>query len=232
MNWNHLNNRAYTPYSGTPKAAIVKGSSGNYYAGVRIENVSFPLTITAIQTACCICLAESDTPVSLIIEDKHYDQLSFWEKEFNLDVQVSPLFPDINLKDLLLPTVADLEQKLITLLDQAICPNSNFPVSALLEVDGGFFEGANVEVSEWAYGLCAERIAISKAIAAGFKQFKSISVHTKYGGISSPCGACRQVIYEHLPFNKLRMFHADGSLSEQMTVDMLPFSFKSNILKK
>lgn len=99
-------------------------------------------------------------------------------------------------------------------------------------VYGGYYEGVNVEVSDWSMGLCAERIAIAKAKADGHSKFESMDVHTLKGEFSSPCGACRQVVTEMMPYHELRLFHADGSLSEHLSADLLPFSFKSSSLKK
>ena len=115
---------------------------------------------------------------------------------------------------------------------KSVIPNSDFPVSALLYVDDGYFEGTNIEVNDWTKGLCAERVALAKAITAGYFSFNHLEVHTQKGEFSSPCGACRQVIIEHLPYHTIKLHHADGSLSEHSTVDLLPYNFKTSSLKK
>lgn len=231
--WQQLEDNAYTPYSGIPRACVVESVSGKYYAGVRIENISFPLTISSVQAACSICLSEGEIPAILYLRDSEYEQVNIWANEFDLDVTVTEDISGFDFEELHIPNKEqNIPGRLEKLLDKAVIPNSEFPVSALLFTEKGFFEGVNVEISEWSQGLCAERVALCKARAAGFEKFEQIEIHTRYGEFSSPCGACRQVIIEHLPFNKVRLHHADGTQSEHLTVDLLPFSFKSASLNK
>lgn len=231
MDWESLKKLTYSPYSGKLKACVVESKTGKFYTGVRIENVAYPLTIPAVQAACSICLSEGETPAAIYVEDEDYDQIDFWTKEFDLNVIHGNTLPKTSENLLCTTPLEDVPKKLKELLDKAVVPNSDFPVSALLFVDGGYFEGVNIEVSDWTKGLCAERTAISKALSAGCTEFTRLDVHTRKGEISSPCGACRQVIIEHLPYHKIGLHHADGTLSEHLTVDLLPFSFKSTGLK-
>tara|TARA_R110002124_G_scaffold83383_1_gene218318 strand:+ start:2896 stop:3600 length:705 start_codon:yes stop_codon:yes gene_type:complete len=234
MNWKELEERAYVPYSQKPKACIVRGESGKFYPGVRIENVSFPITIPAIQAACCICLADGDLPSELIVKkDPNLEQFDFWVKEFKLTITeqedikaIEFIDPGIDIKP------ADIKNELILLLKRAITTYSDFPVSALLFCKDGVISGTNVEVSDWTKGLCAERVAIAKAISYGYTLMESMSLHTLKGEFSSPCGACRQVIHEHMPDNQIDFHHADGTLSTHFTGDLLPFSFSSTSLTK
>ncbi len=232
MNWTTLKDRSYVPYSENQKACVIQGDKGRFFAGVRIENVSFPLTITAIQAACCICLSEGETPTALFIPDKDFDQLQFWQDEFNLELTITDSLPsatDLEIKE---PLSSPEINRLVTLLDSAVPIHSDFPVSAILYTDDSFFEGVNIEVSDWGMGLCAERVALCKALVSGRTAFQRIAIHTKLGEVSSPCGACRQVLIEHLPMNKFTLYHADGSMSEHISLDLLPFSFTSQSLKQ
>lgn len=234
MNWKELEQRAYVPYSQVPRACVLQGKSGKYYPGVRIENVSFPLTIPAVQIACSICLADGDLPTSLIIKDAQpLEQFDFWVKEFNLSVYEKPQIEDIkfeNVATAVLPS--EIKQTLISLLSNAITTHSDFPVSALLFCKEGAVSGVNIEVSDWTKGLCGERLTIGKAISYGYSIFDSMSLHTLKGEFSSPCGACRQVIHEHMPDNEINFYHADGTLSTHYTGDLLPLSFSSKSLTK
>lgn len=234
MNWNELEQRAHVPYSRAPKACVIQGKSGNYYPGVRIENVSFPLTIPAIQIACSICLADGDLPASLIVKDDNpLEQFDYWVKEFDLSVVEKAQIDDIkfeNVATAILPS--EIKLTLISLLNKAITIHSDFPVSALLFCKEGAVSGVNIEVSDWTKGLCGERLAIGKAISYGYSLFDSMSLHTLKGEFSSPCGACRQVIHEHLPDNEINFYHADGTLSTHYTGDLLPLSFSSKSLTK
>lgn len=225
---------AYVPYSGKQVICIAESESGNYYAGVRIENISFPLTISAVQAACSICLSEGETPVRLYLENESAEQLHTWKKEFNLDIQITDDLSGFDTQDLLHkePLKDTIKAHLKSLLPAAVTPNSDFPVSALLFCENGYFEGVNVEISDWNQGLCAERVALAKAVAAGYREFDRMEIHTRDGEFSSPCGACRQVLIEHLPYHTIVMHHADGSTSEHKTVDLLPLSFKSSTLQK
>ena len=232
MNWSELHNNAYVPYSKHPRVCVVKGSNGGFYPGVRIENVSFPLTISAIQAACCICLSEGEKPESIYLQDENYSQLDFWKAEFNLTVSPASELSDFNFDGYEKNNLSDELPHLKDLLNKAVAIHSDFPVSALLYTDSFYFEGVNVEVSDWSMGLCAERVALAKAITSGVTAFTELAVHTRFGDVSSPCGACRQVIFEHLPLNKIRLHHADGTSSQHFSVDLLPFSFTSKSLKK
>lgn len=232
MNWSKLNNNAYVPYSKIPRACVVQGSDGGFYPGVRIENISFPLTISAIQAACCICLSEGEIPETIFLKDENYSQLEFWKKEFELTVKPVSELIDIDLRSFGKTNGPAELPHLKELLKRAVTTHSDFPVSALLYTNSLSFEGVNVEVSDWSMGLCAERVALAKAITSGVSTFTELAVHTRFGDVSSPCGACRQVIFEHLPLNKIRLHHADGTLSEHFSVDLLPFSFTSKTLKK
>lgn len=232
MNWDTLNTRSYTPYSKKQRSCLILGKSGKYYAGVRIENVSYPLTISAIQAACSVCLSEGDSPSTLILPDMNFDQLEFWKKELDLEVNVIEDIQNIQTEDLSKVKAANEIGTLKELLGKAVTINSEFPVSALLYTETAMFEGVNIEFSDWALGLCAERVALAKCIANGDTELTELAVHTKFGEVSSPCGACRQVIIEHLPLNKIRLYHSDDSVSEHYSVDLLPFSFTSGTLRR
>ena len=234
MSWKPLYQHAYVPYSRNKRACVVESENGKLYAGVRIENISYPLTIPAVQAACAICLSESEIPSKIYVDGADLEQLDFWAKEFDLEISETNTPPLDDLEDLFQKKDEEFEAfpKLQSLLDKAVIPNSDFPVSALLFVENGFFEGVNVEVSDWTNGICAERVALAKAYAAGHTDFKHMEIHTEKGEFSSPCGACRQVISELLPFHEIKLHHADGTLSEHLSLDLLPFSFKSSALKK
>jgi homotetrameric cytidine deaminase len=234
MSWIPLYKHVYAPYSETKSACVVQSKSGKFYAGVLIENISYPLTIPAAQAACAICLSEGEVPAKIYVDDSGAEQLNFWAKEFDLDVEETNTPPVDSLENLSIERENDIDIKsrLHSLLQKAVTPNSDFPVSALLFTQDQYFEGVNVEVSEWTKGICAERVALCKAVASGHTDFERFEVHAAKGEISSPCGACRQVISEHMPYHGINLHHSDGTLSEHLTIDLLPFSFKSSALKK
>ncbi len=121
-----------------------------------------------------------------------------------------------------------------TLLDQARiarenahAPYSRFPVgAALLTEDGRVFTGCNVENASYGLTICAERVAVFKAISEGVRDFRAIAVIGREDDVPcSPCGACRQVLHEFNP--TLRVIVPSGSGSSRVwTLDeLLPHAF-------
>lgn len=222
----------YVPYSKKRSVAIVRSEGGSWFPGVRIENISYPLSINAIQCALFCCLSEGHQPEELFTDDdSDASQIDYWERELDLQVHTDTnSLPDHTFADIKLDEDIDINKQLTKLLDFAIVEESNFPVAALLETEDGYFSGVNIECTAWNMGLCAERIAIAKALSYGQKKLKRLHVHTREGEFSSPCGACRQVIIEHLPDKQIHLHHADHSESVHFSNDLLPHSFSSSSL--
>jgi cytidine deaminase len=79
----------------------------------------------------------------------------------------------------------------------AYCPYSRYPVGASVLTDSGrIYTGCNVENASFGLAICAERVAIFKAVSHGDKKIKAVCVAAKS---AKPCGACRQVIIEFAP---------------------------------
>lgn len=222
---------SHVPYSQQPEAAVVSSSEGRYFAGKRIENIAYPLSISAAQNALFCCLSEGDTPTELRVTNVNDRLLPFWEKEYG--VRLSKLnpdtenFPDFDFSDIIIDSDANPAAILPSLLDHALAEYSDFPVAALVETEKGFIGGVNIECSSWNMGLCAERVAIIKALTYTQSELRDLHVQSRDGEFSSPCGACRQVIKEHLPGRKIYLHHADHSQSIHFSDDLLPFSFHS-----
>jgi len=107
----------------------------------------------------------------------------------------------------------------------AYCPYSNFPVgAALLCADGKVYTGVNVENVVNSLSICAERIALSKAISEGEHDFVKIAVICD-AEHCQPCGACRQVLYEHAPDLEILMGNPQGEFKRTTIRDLLPEAF-------
>lgn len=232
MHTTDLYEQSYVPYSSQPAAAVVRSKEGRYFPGKRIENIAYPLTIGAAQSAFFSCLSEGEIPAEVATTKKEDPMLEMWKREYGLEISaLDPKnLPDYSFANIQLSKQANPEKTLLELLDQAIVGESNFPVASLVETELGFFSGVNIEFSEWTMGLCAERIAIAKALSYGSTKFRRLHIRTRKGEFSSPCGACRQVIVEHMPNKQVHLYHADHSESIHFSKDLLPYNFQSSAL--
>ena len=118
-----------------------------------------------------------------------------------------------------------------TARQRAYAPYSNYPVGAALRTKTGrIFTGVNVENAAYPQTMCAERVAVFKAVSEGEKEFEVISVVTDNGG--SPCGGCRQVLAEFGLDTIVLMADRNGKLIKEMTVrELLPEAFTPEHLK-
>ncbi len=124
-------------------------------------------------------------------------------------------------------------QETLELRKKAIADYSNFRVSALLITsDGKKYEGVNIETSSYGLTICAERLAIFKARADGEKNFKAIFIASDSEKITSPCGACRQVIWELAGDIEVFMINKYGEYKKMSSAELLPFGFDKSFLKK
>lgn len=116
---------------------------------------------------------------------------------------------------------------------QAYSPYSKVRVgAALLAEDGSLFIGCNVENASYGLTICAERVAVANAVAAGVQRFRAIAIATNQPRVVMPCGACRQVLMEFAP--GLRLYVA-GPKNEVVTTtleDLLPAAFLPRHLRK
>ena len=108
---------------------------------------------------------------------------------------------------------------------RAYVPYSNYPVGAALRTKSGrLYTGVNVENAAYPQTMCAERIAIFKAVSEGETEFEVIAVVTNNGG--SPCGGCRQVMAEFGLDTIVLMADGNGKLTKESTVnELLPEAF-------
>ena len=108
---------------------------------------------------------------------------------------------------------------------EAYAPYSNYPVGAALRAkSGAIYTGVNVENAAYPVSICAERVALFKAVSEGEREFDVISVATDNGG--APCGSCRQVLSEFGLDTIVLIADKDGKLIEETSIRaLLPGAF-------
>jgi len=113
--------------------------------------------------------------------------------------------------------------------DNAYAAYSHFKVGAAVETtDGRIYKGCNVENASYGLTQCAERTALFAAVADGARKFKQLVVVTENG--VSPCGACRQVIWELCGDIPVILADQDGHIRETRSSQLLPQAFGANDL--
>lgn len=119
-------------------------------------------------------------------------------------------------------TLIDLANEART---RAYAPYSKYQVGAALRTTSGrIFTGVNVENAAYPTSICAERVAVFKAISEGEREFDTIAVVTDNGG--SPCGSCRQVLAEFGLETVVLIADGKGKLIQETTVNgLLPGAF-------
>jgi cytidine deaminase len=108
---------------------------------------------------------------------------------------------------------------------RSYAPYSRFTVGAALRcADGTIITAGNVENASYGLTICAERAAIFRALAMGFRDFAAIAVAGPAATVS-PCGACRQVLAEFMVPDALVVFPVDGALAATPLGVLLPHAF-------
>jgi cytidine deaminase len=122
----------------------------------------------------------------------------------------------------------DLIARATAARDRAIAPYSSFKVGAALETrHGKLFEGCNVENASLGLTMCAERIALFKALSEGEREFATIAVVTDAPSPTTPCGACRQVLWEFCGNIRVVLQSLKGSSRVYDLAELLPHPFDS-----
>jgi cytidine deaminase len=131
------------------------------------------------------------------------------------------------------------EHLLLTLLERArqastaaYAPYSKFHVgAAVLTRDGSVYSGCNVENASYGLTICAERLAIWKAVSEGRTEIVALAVFTPTTSITPPCGACRQVAFEFGPKMEI-ICGSDGGTRRHTITELLPGAFGPSDLGK
>lgn len=124
----------------------------------------------------------------------------------------------------------DKIQELISLAaearERAYVPYSGYPVGAAALFAGGkIYTGCNIENASYGLTICAERTAIFKGVAEGERELAAVAVAVKGDRIGSPCGACRQVIFEFGPQCSVICAAENGQYLIERITELLPRAF-------
>ncbi len=126
-----------------------------------------------------------------------------------------------------------LRERAFAAMERAYAPYSNFRVgAALLSSDGSITEGCNVENAAYPAGICAERSAVSAAVARGNRAFETLLIATEAEEPTPPCGMCRQVLEEFSPRLTVVSATRDGREARWSLEELLPKAFTPHSLDR
>jgi len=115
--------------------------------------------------------------------------------------------------------------------EKAIAPYSAFKVGAALETrDGRMYTGCNIENASYGLSICAERVALWKALSEGAREFRELAIVTDSEKLTSPCGACRQLLWEYCGDITIHMHSLKGLDNAQRLAALFPFPFDDRSL--
>ena len=116
--------------------------------------------------------------------------------------------------------------------ERAYAPYSNFKVGAAVRTKGGkIYTGCNVESASYGLTVCAERVAIWKAVSEGEKEFTEIAVAADTHELTPPCGVCRQIIWEFCGDIPVIFANLKGDTETVQMSELLPRAFDTKFLK-
>ena len=113
----------------------------------------------------------------------------------------------------------------------AFAPYSKFQVGAAIEDSAGrIHTGCNVENATYGLTVCAERVAVFKAISEGARQFRRVAVAADTDSLTPPCGACRQILWEFCGDIELILLNLRGARESIQLKDLFPRPFDASFL--
>ena len=115
--------------------------------------------------------------------------------------------------------------------EKAFAPFSKFKVGAAIEdIDGRIHTGCNVENATYGLTVCAERVAVFKAISEGVRKFRRVAVAADTGNLTPPCGACRQILWEFCGDVEIVLVNLAGKTETYRLKDLFPKPFDVSYL--
>ena len=128
-------------------------------------------------------------------------------------------------RDELMHAALDAQQR-------AFCPYSNFPVGAALRTASGrIFQGVNIENASFGLTICAERVAMFKALSEGHRTFRRVAVVADTDAPTPPCGACRQILWEFGGDLEVILANLRRETGRHQLRDLLPLPFDARLLE-
>jgi cytidine deaminase len=116
--------------------------------------------------------------------------------------------------------------------EHALASYSGFRVGAALETDAGeIFTGCNVENATYGLTVCAERVAVWKALSEGRRRFRRMVVATDSDILTPPCGPCRQIMWEFCGDVPVILVNLRGAREQLQLRDLFPRAFDRSFLK-
>ena len=113
----------------------------------------------------------------------------------------------------------------------AFAPYSKFQVGAAIEDDAGrIHTGCNVENATYGLTVCAERVAVLKAISEGARKFRRVAVAADTETLTPPCGACRQILWEFCGDVEIVLANPRGKTETYRLKELLPKPFDASYL--
>ena len=115
--------------------------------------------------------------------------------------------------------------------DRAFAPYSKFRVGAALRgEDGSIHSGCNIESASYGLTVCAERVALFNGISKGWTRFVAVAVVTDVVGLTPPCGACLQLLWEFAPDATVTLANLAGAIETMTLRELLPRGFDAGML--
>jgi cytidine deaminase len=127
--------------------------------------------------------------------------------------------------------VDELIQAALFARHNAHAPYSRFQVGAALEAeDGSIHTGCNVENATYGLTVCAERVAVMKAISEGKREFRRIAIAADTDNLTPPCGACRQILWEFCGDIEIILVNPAGKREQTRLAQLFPRPFDDAFL--
>jgi len=127
--------------------------------------------------------------------------------------------------------VNTLTRKALAARQFAHAPFSKFLVGAAIEsINGAVYTGCNIENASYGLTMCAERVAVFKALSEGIRQFRRIVIAADTETLTPPCGACRQILWEFCKDIEVVLVNPAGKSESMRLKDLLPRAFDASYL--